>query len=364
MDLLIFVTQALLGLLFFGLSATVELAQFRSKFTTERRGLVCGAACQFLAVPALGFLSTRLFDLPSHYGVTLLVLCSSPGGSYSNWWCSMFNADLALSVAMTATSTLLSVVMLPLNTLLYVHLAYGRDVELDWRSLLMSLFNTAGSISLGLYIGSKVPHRRGTFNAVGQVAGVLLMIISAAFAQKKKPIWDREESFYGATCLPFFCSALIAMVVASLLKLRKPEQVAVVIETCYQNIAFATTVAISTFAPDEASLAAGVPVLYGLLEVVFIATWCLATWQMGWTYAAPSERLTKVLLSSYQPGSTNDANRDTAAARQAGSLPEPSNAVELAANPLDGSGTGVSAGNRETGSELSESLTKGEAMDR
>ena len=71
-----------------------------------------------------------------------------------------------------------------------------------------------------------------------------------------------------------------------------------------------------------------------------------------------------MLLSSYQPGSTNDANRDTAAARQAGSLPEPSNAVELAANPLDGSGTGVSAGNRETGSELSESLTKGEAMDR
>lgn len=359
-----FVTQALLGLLFFGLSATVELAQFRSKFTTEKRGLVCGAVCQFLAVPALGFLSTRLFDLPPHYGVTLLVLCSSPGGSYSNWWCSMFNADLALSVAMTATSTLLSVVMLPLNTLLYVHLAYGRDVQLNWSSLLLSLLNTAGSISLGLYVGSKVPHRRGTFNAVGQVAGVLLMIISAAFAQKKKPIWDRDESFYGATCLPFFFSALIATVMASLLKLRKPEQVAVVIETCYQNIAFATTVAISTFASDEASLAAGVPVLYGLLEVVFIASWCLATWQMGWTYAAPSERLTKVLMSSYQPGSSNGADSDDAAAKQASSHPESLIAVESAANPLDGAGDRTNSGNRESGGELSESLTEGEAMDR
>ena len=74
----------------------------------------------------------------------------------------MFNADLALSVAMTATSTLLSVVMLPLNTVLYVHLAYGRDVDLDWSSLLLSLFNTAGSISLGLYVGSRAPRRRGT----------------------------------------------------------------------------------------------------------------------------------------------------------------------------------------------------------
>lgn len=353
------VTQGLLGLLFFGLSATVELGEFRSKFN-EKRGLACGAGCQFVAVPALGFLSTRLFDLPPHYGVTLLVLCSSPGGSYSNWWCSMFNADLALSVAMTATSTLLSVVMLPLNTVLYVHLAYGRDVDLDWSSLLLSLFNTAGSISLGLYVGSRAPRRRGTFNVVGQVAGVLLMIISAAFAQKKTPIWDRDASFYGATCLPFFFSALIAMVAASLLKLRKPEQVAVVIETCYQNIAFATTVAISTFASDEASLAAGVPVLYGLLEVIFIATWCIATWQMGWTYAAPSARFTKVLMSSYQPGSTTGVEREPATTKQAGAQPGSRSGVELAANPLDGSGGGI----RESGDGLSESLTDGASVDR
>ena len=97
MQLLIFVTQGLLGLLFFGLSATVEVGAFKSKFS-EKRGLACGACCQFFVVPALGFAATQLFDLPVHYGVTLLVLCSSPGGSYSNWWCSMFNADLTLSV--------------------------------------------------------------------------------------------------------------------------------------------------------------------------------------------------------------------------------------------------------------------------
>ena len=32
------------------------------------------------------------------YGITLLIVASSPGGSYSNLWCSLFNADLALSV--------------------------------------------------------------------------------------------------------------------------------------------------------------------------------------------------------------------------------------------------------------------------
>ena len=211
------------------------------------------------------YLATRAFQLPPHYGVTLLVLCSSPGGSYSNWWCSLFNADLALSVAMTACSTLLSLAMLPLNTMMYVKLAYGREVSLAWTTLALSLLNTVTAISLGLLAGHRKPKHRATFNAIGQAAGVLLMIISAVFAQKKQPIWDRDAAFYGATCLPFFLSALIATVAASLLRLRRPEQVAVVIETCYQNIAFATTVAISTFEPDEASLAAGVPVLYAPL---------------------------------------------------------------------------------------------------
>ena len=261
---LVVATQGLLALLFFGLSATVEVAAFRSKFE-EKRGLVCGACCQFGVVPLLGYLATRAFQLPPHYGVTLLVLCSSPGGSYSNWWCSLFNADLALSVAMTACSTLLSLAMLPLNTMMYVKLAYGREVSLAWTTLALSLLNTVTAISLGLLAGHRKPKHRATFNAIGQAAGVLLMIISAVFAQKKQPIWDRDAAFYGATCLPFFLSALIATVAASLLRLRRPEQVAVVIETCYQNIAFATTVAISTFEPDEASLAAGVPVLYAPL---------------------------------------------------------------------------------------------------
>ena len=221
--------------------------------------------------------------------------------------------------------------MLPLNTMLYVHLVYSTDVNLDWSVLLLSLLNTVVSISLGLFAGNKAPRHRATFNAVGQVAGVLLMIISAVFAQKKQPIWDRDASFYAATCMPFFFSALIATVVASLLKLAKPEQVAVVIETCYQNIAFATTVAISSFEPDtvsnphlirtssppnrhlilsQASLAAGVPVLYGLLEVIFIAVWCTVTWQLGWTYAPASDKLPKVLFTNYQPGAEESAEGD------------------------------------------------------
>jgi predicted Na+-dependent transporter len=60
-------TYIMLGVLFFGLAATVETGQFRSKFK-ECKGIACGLCCQFFIVPALGYASTQIFDLDAVYG--------------------------------------------------------------------------------------------------------------------------------------------------------------------------------------------------------------------------------------------------------------------------------------------------------
>ena len=59
-------------------------------------GILIGLVCQFVLLPLMGFTSIRLFYRgdPVH-GIPLLVTVCSPGGSYSNWWCSLFNSDLA-----------------------------------------------------------------------------------------------------------------------------------------------------------------------------------------------------------------------------------------------------------------------------
>lgn len=65
------ITNSLLALLFFGLAATVDMANFRSKFA-ERKGIGCGLCCQFLIVPFLGYCSCLLFSLDKVYTVYLL----------------------------------------------------------------------------------------------------------------------------------------------------------------------------------------------------------------------------------------------------------------------------------------------------
>merc|ERR1712071_299829 len=95
-------------------------------------------------LPFLGFAVVKALDLSTAEGITLLVVTSSPGGSYSNWWCSLFNADLALSVTMTALSTIFSTFLLPANLLLFAHATYGRDQDsilnsINWGTLFISL---------------------------------------------------------------------------------------------------------------------------------------------------------------------------------------------------------------------------------
>ena len=65
----------------------------------------------------------------------------------------MFNADLALSVTMTAISTILSTIALPANLLLYANIAYEADItqQLDWKAVFISLAIVISAIAVGLY---------------------------------------------------------------------------------------------------------------------------------------------------------------------------------------------------------------------
>lgn len=76
--------NVLLFMLVFGMSATVEMSRMREQLG-NKKAILTGVCCQFILLPLLGFLVVLLMDLPHAVGITLLVVTSSPGGSYSNW---------------------------------------------------------------------------------------------------------------------------------------------------------------------------------------------------------------------------------------------------------------------------------------
>lgn len=242
----------LLFILVFGMSASVEIDRMRQQFQNVK-AVSTGIFCQFFLLPFLGFIVVRFLDLSEPLGLTLLVVTSSPGGSYSNWWCSVFNADLALSVTMTAISTIMSIIFLPLNLLLYTRFSYHGDVvsALDWSSLFIALAVVITAITAGLLASyqnqqgaaSDGPNKR-TFqkmaNHMGNFAGFSLILFSSFMSNSgsdsDSKVWSRNWQFYVGVASPCLGGLIIANVISTLLRLRKPERVTVAIECCYQNV--------------------------------------------------------------------------------------------------------------------------------
>lgn len=299
-------SNGLLFVLVFGMSASVDVASFSRQFR-KKSGIMVGLCCQFVLLPFLGFCTVKAFDLNEESGIILLVVTSSPGGSYSNWWCSLFNADLALSVAMTTASTIMCMAMLPLNLLLYINSTYGESVPIDWGGLFLSIGVVVAAILGGLSTSYKLPTSRTLFNKLGNVAGIALilfsLLVSSSSGDGDTAIWARDWKFYVSTMLPCLGGVVFALLVTSFPKfgLGRPERVSVCVECCYQNVGLAQAVALTMFDDDEvAAEALGVPLFYGAVEAVIVGVFCVLSWKAGWTYAPPSEPLHRVIKNNYQ----------------------------------------------------------------
>jgi hypothetical protein len=218
----------------------------------------------------------------------------------------MFNADLALSVTMTGISTILSVVMLPINLYIYATITYSSEVvkSLNWGSLFLSLVVVIGGIAAG--IGCSAWYNSTRFNLLankmGNVAGVVLVLFSALVSSSstEASLWTQDAKFYIGVALPAVLGVVIATYMATKFNLDKPERVSVAVEGCYQNTGIATSVAITMFTGTDLATAIGVPLYYGIAEAVILAVFCLCCWKIGWTKAPADENICVVIATSYE----------------------------------------------------------------
>ena len=111
-----------LGVIMLSMGMTLGFDDFR-RVGRERARVLPGVVLQYTVMPALGWSLGYLFALPPPFAVGLVLVSCCPGGTASNVIAYLARADVALSVTLTALSTLLAVAMTPLLTAL---LAGGR----------------------------------------------------------------------------------------------------------------------------------------------------------------------------------------------------------------------------------------------
>ncbi|CDP06062.1 unnamed protein product [Coffea canephora] len=116
-----------------GMGMTLTFDDLRGALAMPKE-LFSGFVLQYSIMPLSGFFVSKLLNLPSHYAAGLILVGCCPGGTASNIVTYIARGNVALSVLMTAASTLSAVVMTPALT---AKLA-GQYVAVDAPGLFMS----------------------------------------------------------------------------------------------------------------------------------------------------------------------------------------------------------------------------------
>jgi len=90
-----------------GLGVTITYDQIKDVWKYKEAFLI-GITSQFVFMPFMGWALSRLFQLNPGMFLGTIILCSSPGGAWSNFFCYHAGGNLSLSVSMTVFSTLVA----------------------------------------------------------------------------------------------------------------------------------------------------------------------------------------------------------------------------------------------------------------
>jgi bile acid:Na+ symporter, BASS family len=126
--------NTLLGIVMFGMGLTLKPVDFRVVFARPK-DVVIGFFAQFTIMPLLAFVLSYCFRLSPELTVGVILVGTCPGGTSSNVMTYLAKGDVALSVAMTAVSTILAPVATPLLTWLYA----GQTVDVNILSMFLSI---------------------------------------------------------------------------------------------------------------------------------------------------------------------------------------------------------------------------------
>ena len=240
------VINPLLGVIMFGMGMALKLDDFKIVFSRPK-DVIIGCVAQFTIMPLLAVALSRVFALDEALAVGVVLVGCCPGGTASNVITYLAKGDLALSVGMTATSTVLAPVMTPL----LVWLLAGKSVDVNLIGMLLSILwvvilpIVAGLIVKGLW--SKFTERATAYlPAVSSLAiAFIVLIIIAANAQK---LLMGGMTIILVVVLHNLCGLSLGWFIGRLLRLPDAKRRAISIEVGMQNSGLASSLATLHFA--------------------------------------------------------------------------------------------------------------------
>jgi len=255
-----------LMIIMFGMGLSLMFSDFKRVLIFPKAVFV-GLVSQIIILPLIGFLIATSLNLSPTIAIGVMLLAACPGGATSNLLTHLAKGDLALSITLTAISSLLSIITIPF--IVQFALTYFGDqtqlVSIDALTMVKQLFVIILiPVGIGMWIKAKYSKFAKKMEKPVKNASTfifILVIIGVIFSMRDVFMEYLSEAGLPSILLNVTTMS-IGFLLAMLFKLTKPQAISISIETGIQNGTLAITLA--TIALNNAEYAI-VPVVYGLL---------------------------------------------------------------------------------------------------
>ena len=248
-----FLTTVFLPLALFiimlGMGLGLTLNDFK-RVVVQPKAVILGLIAQLILLPITGFLLAMIFPLSSELAVGVIIIAACPGGPTSNMVTYLLRGNVALSITLTAISSLITVFTIPIMVNLAMQKFIGEGVALQLpfvKTGIQIAVITFIPVALGMLLHNYTPQFAAKVEKLVKWLSLFFLgLIIAGLLLKER---DNVAGFFlqvgGVTLTLNLLTMALGYAIAILGKLDSSSAKAITVEVGIQNgtlaIAVATT---------------------------------------------------------------------------------------------------------------------------
>lgn len=236
--------NAIIGLVMFGVALDLHARDFL-RIVHRPKGPLIGLFSLVFLMPAMSFLLTLVLKPSPSVALGMLLVAACPGGNLSNFLTLLAKGNAAMSVTMTALSTMTSVIVTPLNLALWGSLNPAtaqllKEIHLDPVDLFQTVLVILGIPTLlGMLFARFAPSVATRLHAPFKVFSLVVFIgfVAVAFAQNVDVFKNHIHAVFMVVLLQNAAALALGYFAAAVIGLPEADRRAVAIEVGIHNSA-------------------------------------------------------------------------------------------------------------------------------
>jgi bile acid:Na+ symporter, BASS family len=281
-----FLLPAAIAVIMCSLGLTLSREDFR-RVLIAPRGVAIGMFNLALVSPLLALAMAELFELPPELAVGLVLLGASPGGMMANLLTNLSRGDTALSVTITAISSVGAMITVPLFLALSSdHFGATEVGEVGMAGIVLRVFAiTIVPVAIGMELRRRHPQRvDALYPRVRRIAlSLFALVVLGAIASEQDTVRENLADVAGAALALNVTAMTLSFAVSKLARLGDRQATAVALELGIHNSALAIAVG--------ASLADDLTIPAAVYSTFMLFTGGLFAWVMSRRNAAGGEEV-------------------------------------------------------------------------